>query len=49
MVCVPPVSVEVAKVATPLLMLPVPRVAEPSRNVIVPVAAVGTLAVNVTD
>lgn len=49
MVWVPPVRVEVAKVATPLAMVPVPRVVEPSRNVTVPVAPVVTVAVNVTD
>jgi hypothetical protein len=41
--------VEVVNVATPLLIVPVPRVVEPSRKVTVPVALLGSDAVNVTD
>jgi hypothetical protein len=44
------VSVEVLKVALPLLMVPVPSVVPPSMNVTVPVAVVGvTVAVKVTE
>jgi len=47
--CVPPVSVEMLKVAFPLPIVPVPSVVLPSRNVTVPVAVEGeTVAVNVT-
>ena len=49
MACVPVVSVDVVNVATPPLTGAVPRTVDPSLNVIVPVAAVGTDAVNVTD
>ena len=42
-------SVEVANVATPLLIAPVPRVVEPSRKVTVPVVLVGRVAVKITD
>lgn len=38
-----------AKVAIPLLIVPVPRVVEPSKKVTVPVVTVGTEAVKVTD
>jgi hypothetical protein len=38
----------VVKVATPLVKPPVPRTVAPSRNVIVPVAPVGAVAVKVT-
>ena len=44
----PPVSELVVKVAMPLLIGPVPRVVAPSRNVTVPVASVGSVAVKVT-
>jgi hypothetical protein len=43
------VSVEVANVAVPLLIVPVPRLVEPSRKVTVPVAPAGKVAVKVTD
>lgn len=49
MVCTPALRVEVVKVAIPPLIVPVPRVVEPSRKVIVPVAPEGTVAVKVTD
>lgn len=42
-------SVEVVKVTIPLLIVPVPRVVEPSRKVTVPVALAGRVAVKVTD
>jgi hypothetical protein len=43
-------SVEVAKVATPLLRVPVPRVVAPSLNVTFPEAVEGDrVAVRVTD
>jgi hypothetical protein len=42
-------SVEVAKLAVPLLIVPVPRGVEPSRKVTVPVTPAGTVAVKVTD
>ena len=42
-------SVEVVKVAVPLAIVPVPRVAEPSRKVTVPVTPAATVAVKVTD
>jgi hypothetical protein len=42
-------SAEVVNVATPLLIAPVPRVVEPSRNVTVPVVFAGRVAVKVTD
>jgi hypothetical protein len=45
----PALSVEVVKVAVPLLIVPVPRVVEPSKKVTVPVVTVGTDAVKVTD
>ena len=38
----------VVSVAWPLFKVPVPRVVAPSRNVIVPVALVGAIAVKVT-
>lgn len=40
---------EVVKIAVPLLIVPVPRVVEPSRKVILPVALAGNVAVKVTD
>ena len=50
MECDPAASVEVLKVAFPLLIVPVPRVVVPSLKVIVPVAAEGEIeAVNVTE
>ena len=39
----------VVRVARPLFKVPVPRMVAPSRNVIVPVAPVGAVAVKVTD
>jgi hypothetical protein len=48
MVWVPIVKVEVDRIAIPPLTVPVPRTVEPSRKVIVPVAAEGTVAVKVT-
>jgi len=39
----------VVKVVWPLFKVPVPRIVDPSRNVIVPVALVGAVAVKVTD
>lgn len=47
--CEPAVRLEVAKVAFPLLSVPVPRVVLPSLNVTVPVAPDVTVAVNFTD
>jgi hypothetical protein len=48
--CDPTTSVEVLKVALPLLIVPVPSIVLPSLNVTVPVAAEGeTVAVNVTE
>jgi hypothetical protein len=50
--CEPPENVEVVKVATPPVSVPVPRVVVPSRNVTEPVGvppAPVTVAVNVTD
>jgi hypothetical protein len=49
MMWTPALSVEVVKVAVPLLMVPVPRVVEPSEKVTMPVAPVETEAVKVTD
>jgi hypothetical protein len=49
MLWTPTLSVEVVKVAVPLLIVPVPRVVEPSKKVTVPVVTVGTEAVKVTD
>ena len=49
MLCVPPVRVVVAKVATPLAIVPVPIVVPPSLKLTVPVAAVGTVAVKVVE
>ena len=49
MECVPGSRLEVVKVAAPLLTVPVPRLAVPSRNTTVPVAVGGvTCAVKVT-
>jgi hypothetical protein len=48
--CAPAASVDVVKVAFPLLRVPVPKVVLPSLNVTVPVAADGeTVAVSFTD
>jgi hypothetical protein len=48
--CDPSASVEVLKVAIPLLRVPVPNVVLPSLKVTVPVAAEGeTVAVKVTE
>jgi hypothetical protein len=41
--------VEVVSAAVPLLTAPVPRIVELSKNVTVPVAFVGMVAINVTD
>jgi hypothetical protein len=43
------VSVEVANVAAPLVIVPVPRLVEPSRKTTVPVTPAGKVAVKVTD
>src|SRR5215475_12310163 len=48
MVWVPMARADVVSVATPPVMGPVPRIVAPSRNVMVPVAVVGTVAVKVT-
>jgi len=45
----PAVRVDVVIAATPLVTVTVPSVVEPSKNVIVPLAVVGTVAVKVTD
>jgi hypothetical protein len=45
----PTISVLVVRVAKPLFKVPVPRIVDPSKNVIVPVALVGAVAVKVTD
>jgi hypothetical protein len=44
--CVPAVSVEIERVAVPLLTVPVPIEVKPSKNVTVPLASLGTWAVN---
>ena len=49
MVWTPALSVEVVKVAVPPLIVPVPRLVEPSRKVTVPVTPVVIEAVKVTD
>src|SRR5258708_19847939 len=49
MVCDPTIKVLVVRVVRPPLKVPVPRTVDPSRNVIVPVARVGAVAVKVTD
>jgi hypothetical protein len=49
MVWTPAFRVEVVKVAVPLLIVPVPRLAEPSKKVTVPVTPVVIEAVKVTD
>ena len=49
MVWTPALSVEVVKVTIPLLIVPIPSIAEPSRKVTVPVTPVGTEAVKSTD
>src|SRR5258706_3051764 len=48
-VCDPTIKVLVVRVVRPPLKVPVPRTVAPSRNVIVPVAPVGAVAVKVTD
>ena len=48
MECVPPVSKLVVRLATPLLIVPVPNDVAPSSKVTVPVAPVVTVAVKVT-
>jgi hypothetical protein len=48
-VCEPTINVLVVKVVWPLAKVPVPRIVEPSKNVIVPVAPAGAIAVKVTD
>ena len=45
----PTVNVLVVSVVTPPFKVPVPRTVAPSRNVIVPVAPLGAVAVKVTD
>jgi hypothetical protein len=45
----PTINVLVVKVTSPLFKVPVPRTVVPSKNVIVPVAPVGAVAVKVTD
>jgi hypothetical protein len=45
----PTVNVLVVRVVTPPFKVPVPRTVAPSRNVIVPVAPLGAVAVKVTD
>ncbi len=45
----PTINVLVVRVARPLFKVPVPRTVAPSRNVIVPVAPVGAVAVKITD
>jgi hypothetical protein len=42
------ISVLVVRAACPLFKVPVPRIVAPSKNVIVPVAPAGAIAVNVT-
>jgi hypothetical protein len=49
MLWTPALSVEVARVAVPLVIVPVPRTVEPSRKDTVPVTPAGTVAVKVTD
>ena len=49
MVWTPALSVEVVKVAVPLLIVPVPRIVEPSEKVTVPITPVVIEAVKVTD
>ena len=49
MECDPTAKAVVDNVAAPPLSVPVPRVFTPSRNVTVPVAAAGSVAVNVTE
>jgi hypothetical protein len=45
----PTINVLVVRVTRPLFNVPVPRTVVPSKNVIVPVAPVGAVAVKVTD
>lgn len=47
--CDPELRPDVLYVALPLLIVPVPRVVEPSLKVTVPVAPEVTVAVNITD
>ena len=47
--CDPTIKVLVVRVVRPPLKVPVPRTVTPSRNVIVPVAPAGAVAVKVTD
>ena len=49
MVWTPALSVEVVKVAVPLLIVPVPRIVEPSEKVTVPITPVVIEALKVTD
>src|SRR5258708_7546227 len=48
-VCHPTIKVLVVKGVKPPVKVPVPRTVAPSRNVMVPVAPVGAVAVKVTD
>jgi hypothetical protein len=48
MVCEPTINVLVVSAAWAFVNVPVPRIVAPSRNVIVPVAPEGAVAVNVT-
>lgn len=47
-VCEPTINVLVVKAVWPLAKVPMPRIVEPSKNVIVPVAPTGAIAVKVT-
>ena len=50
MVCEPMAKLEVVRTASPAAFtVPDPRTTEPSRNVMLPLAAAGTAAVKVTD
>lgn len=49
MVWDPALSAELVSIAVPFLIVPVPRIVEPSRNVMVPVTFAGSVAVKVTD
>jgi hypothetical protein len=48
-VCEPTINVLVVKAVWPLTSVPVPSIVDPSKNVIVPVAPAGAIAVKVTD
>lgn len=48
MVWEPMIKVLVVRVAWPLFKVPVPKAVDPSKNVIVPVAPAGAVAVKVT-